>query len=61
MSLPDTARRTSDVAAAQTAAAARADERRVPMTDRVADMLGDRRVHAEQTDAVRGGQSPGRG
>jgi hypothetical protein len=60
MSLSDTARRASDVAAARAAAGAAAKNRGVPMTDRVTDLLGDRRAHAERAEAVRGEQSPGR-
>jgi hypothetical protein len=45
------------VAAAQAAAGAGANQRDVPMTDRVADLL----VHAERTDTARDEQRHERG
>jgi hypothetical protein len=53
MSLPDTARRVSDVAAAQGAVRARATNPDLPMTERVAELLGEQR--GERTDTDRAG------
>jgi hypothetical protein len=49
MSLPDTARRVSDVVAAQGAAGARATTPELPMTERVAELLGEQRVDRPDT------------
>jgi hypothetical protein len=53
MSLSEPGNRADEVAAARAAADARADGRDVPMTERVADLLGERRAHAERAKAAR--------
>jgi hypothetical protein len=53
MSLSDTGHRAEEVAAARAAADARAEGRDVPMTERVADLLGERRAQAERAKAAR--------
>ena len=50
MSLPDTARRVSDVVAAQGAAGARATKPDLPMTARVAELLREQREERTHTN-----------
>ena len=64
MSLPDTTRRVSAVAAAQGAAGSRASNPDLPMTERVAELLGeqrDERINTDRAGATHAEPRPERG